>query len=372
MWSVSSRIERVEAYRESPLRTASRWMRRHRTATLATVALLIASLLGMSGYSAFVSNLAQRERRARVEATVARSESLRVAAMFAAQSVGFRMNDRWRILEQEAAQPELIQRLEQTMSDPDETPWEQLDLWLTAIKSRQHEAAGQPDSWFVCDATGRQVARFPASQASIGNSYAHRDYFHGNGADLATGKTGIPFHIEQPHRSKVYQSDSTGTLKVALTVPIWNRRQPTPDRKFLGILGMSVVLGELIELQTGLGSQQIALVIDTSTNVIDGRAVKGLVLHHPRQNERPSGESFATMAIDGPALERVQQLVVGDDSAETTILVEDFSDPLAPDRSPTGVAWAAPVVVPGRTPAEGRTGWVVVVAEMTDGRKAGS
>ena len=355
--------EPVTSYDEPFLRRTARWMRRHRSATAMTALLLITSVLGMMGYSAVVSTMVERERTARIAAIEARNQSLRLAANFAARSVAFRMNDRWRILENEASRSNLIQLLTTANSSLEETPWNGLQLLLTSIKENYQSAAGQPDSWFLCDATGRQVARVPTSRRSLGESYQHRDYFHGNGQDLPEGQTGDPPHIDQPHRSKVYISTSTDSLKVALTVPVWSETQASPDQKFLGILGMSVPLGEFSELQTQLGSNQVAMVIDVAENQINGKTWNGLILHHPKQEQSET----KLAAISTSMLERILPACEGQfDSSSLAAedqIIRNFRDPFAANSEHHWTACFSPVMIIGRPDEIAKTRWAVIVAE---------
>ena len=78
------------------------------------------------------------------------------------------------------------------------------------------------------------------------------------------GDVGDPFHIDGPHKSQAYVSTSTGLLKIALTVPSGHSTRITPDRAFLGILGMSVSLGEFHELQVNLQSRDRTLSSSTT------------------------------------------------------------------------------------------------------------
>ncbi len=263
---------------------------------------------------------------------------------------------------------ELIELLTKAQ-DPEQTDWNAIQGLLLRFKEDYHSSAGHPDSWFVCDATGRQVARVPSSATSIGRNYAHRDYFHGHGSDgVGDADAG---HISDVHRSEVYISSSTGTLRVALTRPIWSQEAVTPEREFLGILGMSVSLGEFRELQTGLGSEQLVMVVDLEQNVMGEESYEGLVLHHPEM-ESSRGEEPRTIGqllltrLREVREQAVSQISQSDSNSWTAeLLLNSFDDPwhTIPLTNTHWVAAFSPVLIQGRSPGIADTGWGVIVAE---------
>ena len=87
--------------------------------------------------------------------------------------------------------------------------WRRLEDWLGARKA-DHDQEAPADSWFINDVRGMQVARSPRSDASRGENYAHRDYFHGQGVDLPKETTDLKPIDQSPHLSAVYRSTSTG------------------------------------------------------------------------------------------------------------------------------------------------------------------
>ena len=298
--------EPVVAFPESMLRRASRWITRNRYLSFVVGTGLLFGLLGSFLYSSIVTRYARMERTALVHAKSARVQSLRLAAGFAANSVALKLSDRWRILELAAQDDRLIKLMSEVPQDEQSIEWSEYQTQLLHIKESFHLASGSPDSWFLCDKSGLQLARVPAA-SSIGKRYHQRDYFHGGrviqpkkeaGQDPAGGKTSTqePPHIEDVHKSKVYVSSSSGALKVALTRPIWSQSDVNPNRKFLGILGMSVSLGEFRELQTGLGDEQLVLVVDTDRNLIDKEPYEGLLLHHPELSKRARNDDPAAVA----------------------------------------------------------------------------
>jgi hypothetical protein len=85
--------------------------------------------------------------------------------------------------------------------------------------------------------------------------------------------------ITARHLSAVYRSTSTGHLKVALSVPIENGLRGR-ERGVVGVLAMSVDLGEFNVLVKQLPPGQELVIVDLRQSNIDGESRRGLVLHH--------------------------------------------------------------------------------------------
>jgi hypothetical protein len=161
-----------------------------------------------------------------------------------------------------------------------------LELWLGAKRSNSSRQV-QGESWFVNDGTGTQIARSPQSSRSTGRNYAHRDYFHGQGRDVPEGTEGLE-PIEASHLSAVYRSTSDGTLRVAFSVPIENGRSGA-EREVIGVLAMSVDLGDFDVLERRLPEQYEVVLIDLREEEIEdeqGQAQRGrgLVLHQQQRD----------------------------------------------------------------------------------------
>ena len=358
--------ESVAAHRETGVARGLRWLRHHRDIAWMMIVGASALITGLVIFSTIVTTLAHRQHQASQVAEQARNHSLELVATFASDSVVRRITERWQILEFKSAEDQLVQRLSEIEADAEavENHWTALSNFLRRTRDNFDQVAGHPDSWFICDATGRQVARIPESDRSIGNRYAHRDYFHGNGRDLPSGKTGEPFHISAPHKSHAYFSSSTGELKIALTVPIWSQREITPDRRFLGIMGMSVSLGEFAELQVNLRKGQNIMIVDASQDYLDDQPERGLVLFHPLMSgkERQDAASQTKpVRIDPMTLKTTLAAV------KSHSLIEHFHDPFD-DHQREWVAAARPVKIPGTS--SDQPSWLVIVAECVDELKA--
>ena len=124
-------------------------------------------------------------RESAEEALQARQHALQLAASFAASEILKEINLRFDILNRLASgrRAAATDGARSTTRPNDEALWKRLEEWLGARKADNDEKRPS-DSWFINDARGIQVARSPRSEASRGENYAYRDYFHGQGADL--------------------------------------------------------------------------------------------------------------------------------------------------------------------------------------------
>ena len=156
--------------RRSGKRLVARWRAWSRFAAVAAIGWLAWEATGRR------ESVQERPRGAR--------HALQVAAGFAASEILKEINLRFDILNRLAAEDELQQLMNQILRSPsDEATWRRLENWLGARKA-DHDREAPADSWFINDVRGVQVARSPRSDASRGENYAHRDYFHGQGVDL--------------------------------------------------------------------------------------------------------------------------------------------------------------------------------------------
>ena len=216
------------------------------------------------------------------------AEKLQSVAGLTARELSTAIDRRIQILESAADDPRLQGWLTAAASTDPATPplgdsEHPLQQWIVDQRSRGDEKLGfRSSSWFVTDAKGLQVARAPYSPASMGQSYATRDYFHGQGANLDEPDESSIEPLREPHRSAVYGSTTAkGDLKVAFSVPIYGDAQGAGRQPVIGVLAISASLGdfaEYAELET-TGGEEI-LLADTGEDDIEGDPRKGLVLHH--------------------------------------------------------------------------------------------
>jgi hypothetical protein len=337
--------------------------RRNTAAVVGLVAVvtlsLVAAVVG-TGMALRLSDLAGRER-------ALRSRSLAAAASFAARMVGKEVDQRWVLLESESASRELAAALSEPSDSGTSSDRAALQAWLQGV-SDTHRVRARAESWFVTDAAGVQHARVPYDDTTVGANFAFRDYFHGGGRDLSPEEAVGVAPLQEPHRSNVFRSQATDDLMVAFTVPIWGEADPGGVRSVLGVLGMTVELGQFEALQLGPGSEQVAVLVDTRA---DSSGRRGLVVHHAelarlqaelRDEERRSGV-LPSYYVPPEALDRFNRLSEVR-STRTGPSVEDATSSLALEegwRDPVGGLYAGPWLAAFEPVRD--TGWVVVVQE---------
>lgn len=233
--------------------------------------------------------------------------------------------------------------------------WEPLSIWLAAEKE-DYDRHSPAESWFVVISDGTQVARAPSTR-SVGKNYAHRDYFHGQGMDLEEGVKGVA-PIDSPHRSAVYESTSTQRLKVAFSVPVWDRPNPIVTSQVAGILAMSLDLGGFLALEDDLPPGKEVMLVDLRVDEIEGTPKRGLILHHNDLANRNRAGNLARLSDD--LLARVETALK---SGERLKIVDDYPDPL--ERRGKGEFWCAvtPVEVRRNNDEVIPTDWVVLVQQ---------
>ncbi|MBX3444088.1 MAG: protein kinase [Planctomyces sp.] len=358
--------EPVTAARENVVQRWSRWCRRHRGTVRTLASLGLAATLAALFAAVAFRRMAGDEFAARVAAEQAREQGLQAAAKFAARTVAGEVDLRWRILETEAADSELRTLLEQiNASDDGAEVRARLQGWLDA-RFIEHAAAAKAASWFVTDRRGMQQARSPIAD-TVGRSFAFRDYFHGLGRELSADEAAGVEPIRSVYRSSVYDSQASHHLMVAFSVPVWSGKVGMPGRQVIGVLAMTVELGQFSVLQSDLGTDQMAVLVDTRTDWVGGTAAgeRGLVLHHPVLEDQPGdGPDDTVSRIDPELLQDLIRLrgarLSGRNGSGGAAIRTDYRDPL--DRS--GDAWLAafePVLVQGRPDELRDTGWVVIV-----------
>ncbi|MEZ6071310.1 MAG: serine/threonine-protein kinase [Pirellulales bacterium] len=225
--------------------------------------LLVVALFGWLAYSAAMSESTTAVTQKTLETNY-------YAAQLVAESVAGKIDHRWRVLSEEAAQPEFVKLLkaaaavDQLGSDE----WKALGEWLIAARARAERSGLASTSWFATNADGLQLARDPFS-ITVGRRFARRDYFNGRGEDFASDEGLDLTPIRHAHKSVVFPSKATHNLMVAFSVPVWDVTtagdevasdsissggapadgvDATVDRQPIGILAMTVELGEFAEL----------------------------------------------------------------------------------------------------------------------------
>jgi len=364
-------------------------MRRHRGVSQILM-ISISLIILISSFSAVIMrNLAIKEGLAKIQANQMRDRSLQLAARSAATSMALKINDAWRILEIESTSELLLHELSTRPQSGRTGPGNPIQSWLEE-KSKLHQLATQAASWFICDAQGTQVARYPYYEdpqkkkiyESIGKKFNHRDYFHGNGYDLSSGERADPAYISGVHLSCVYQSSNTANLKVAFSIPLWSHSTEEAEKQFMGILGYSVELGQFAVLQDAKESEsfhQISVLADMRDH---GRALGksqyGLILQHPRMSsflhtKNPRLESLPRLSprqqeqIEEFRTIRVQEIRKTGFAASIgeVLLLKNFQDSFETSDSRRFTAACEPVCVVGRSEDVFDTGWLVIVEEAS-------
>jgi serine/threonine-protein kinase len=377
--------EDVSVYDEPLFERTVRRVRRHRGAAVASVGLvfaLIAGLMGLTGLAGRRAELEHREKLAAQDserrADVARAEGMRVAARLAAQAVAADVDLRWRILESRGADPELA-RLLTAASGKLAGSAEQRALQAWTEKT----ATADPiptRSWCVYDGSGIQLARYPY-EATVGKSYRFRDYFHGQGRDLPenSAEAAAASPIRDVYRTATFISKADDAmLTVMFSAPIWNGADRTGPP--LGVISMSVAVGEYGNLLKGMSAGQAAVLIDVRNDRIDGVEHGGLVLAHPRLNEwrlrsLADGRPVTIRAGDADVAKflELQKTAVSlkawsqSDSQPSAIRGDyrtDYVDSVAnPENRPVKAA-IAPIVVQTRHGKASNLEWVVIVQDL--------
>ena len=338
--------EPVAGHAETLLEKVFRWQRSHQGATkiAGILLILLVSVLVISSLS-FWRFAESNEIKTR--------ESLETAVKFAAQTVELEMNSRWQALNLAARDPKLLEILKNIQGDGSNGVSEVLKA---RIKYHRNAFQGfKNDTWFLCSATGSQVARSPTSNRSGGKIYSHRDYFHGNGIDYEQTLPGEPLPgdppwIEQPHLSVVYLGTTEQKLKVAYSVPVYVN-PGTDDEDFVGVIGMSVKLGGFRFLSGDILKNHHLILVDLREDWLNGDPMKGLILHHPDLEERVTGDREARPRL---AADLVKALKASD----TSFYLENFVDPVLGSRRGSLAAFAKVSVGSDRDAA-----WAVVVRE---------
>jgi len=360
----------VSSYREPLTRRIARWARRHRMLAQLATAGLVLLLLTAGTAAVLLKRMAGDEYRARQTA-------LLMAARLAASTAALQIDSRWRILEHEADNRDLVAALSALPAEggpaadkaaPGEgrKRWVAVQAALDAIASANRDAV-DAESWSVCDAKGVQVARFPMAD-TIGQSFSHRDYFHGGAGDLEPGTPAPP--LKEVHRSTVYKSTTTGKLKVAFSAPIWSGPTGVEGRRCVGVLLMAFDVGVLFRSIDAIGGWNASrapfavAVIDLREDRIDGAPRAGLILENPDIVRADLTTAPAVQDTRAPA-EIVARL--RDESAKRrTQPSAPGPEALAFDAEVPTIAAAEPIVILGRPVHLADIGWAVLVHERQE------
>ncbi len=294
------------------------------------------------------------------------------AEKIAIEEIGSEIVKRFAILEEAArdgAVAKLILSLDANISR-EEMAEHELINWIRFHRNDNHDKAPS-DSWFINDQHGVQIARDPLIDPrteklvkSFMSSYAYRNYFHGLSKDLPKGANGEINPIESPNLSAVYTSRNTGKLKVAFSVPIWSEPNEGEKRTVVGVLSMSVGLGEFEVLDNYMRREKKKIVlVDLRKDYLESDAQpptespkRGLILEHPLASTWEDETSYPRVALE--VLESMLASPKG--------FVAGYHDPFS--RKVEETYWGAFAPVPGTAEysatgekERGVSGWSVLV-----------
>ncbi len=337
---------------------------------------LLLLVVGLFAWQGFVAALSQSE-----DALVARAlESNKFAAQYVSRATGGEVGRRFRRLDPILQSDELLTVLRETVEHPEiremlvrladpRLPEKEAGPLMEAFrrhpqrqKLQEALAAAIPpetskdekiNSWFLDDARGTQIARVPdeSRTLTIGRNYAWRTYFHGGKRDVPdrSWRPAAGEHVTKTQMSAAFQSEATNLWNVAVSAPL----TAGPAGEFLGVVGMTIGLGDLVELQGN--PNQFAVVVEDPTDDMPGH-----VLQHP---------VFAELRAKGGRLpkEITQQKVRVETLPNTPVRRRNYRDPIAevPGGEEYDQQWLAemePVQVGGQD-----SGWLVIVQESYDG-----
>lgn len=247
--------------------------------------------------------------------------SNQMAAQFAAKTLEGEFLLLFRLIEQEANQPEVRRRVallntagdkllaacvDNTGQDaPPESKAaavalkqldEQTDLQtyvaerLEAIRaSRFASGSAIFDSLFVNDPKGTNVAIQFANQSDailkdpVGRNFAHRSYFLGTRRDRLGAPRSELTPTRHTHLSAVFRSSATGRWKVGISAPIWPKSREFEAAEAMDPIGVLVLTINLGDLSLLPADEKTKNARDRFATLVDGRVGKlqGTLLQHP-------------------------------------------------------------------------------------------
>lgn len=272
-------------------------------------------------------------------------ESDVVASNILALSLKREIENRIRQLSELAASPDLVRQIESGEAGSWTGNRSDIWTWLNAARKRVDPNEDQDTSWFLCDARGFQRWRSPADRTTIDQNWAHRDYFHGLGADFDRNNIRP---IERPHISEAFQSRATNQMMFALSVPVRNRAG-----QVIGILARTTHLGYLLEdYQSSIHGQDDG--IERTMTLIDDRSWQLI------ENSQLEADFLPDLEEEQLARLRLtpeMQSRFGDRKHQPEVRFTDYSDPISTIDSRFDGEWLAAASAVGGTP------WWAIVQE---------
>jgi serine/threonine protein kinase len=341
-------------------------------------------------------------------------QSNRLAAKHVAKTVAQGIRRRWGILRRAASDKDLHQRLKGAAGPIQDNKIQALEKRLDELFVR-HYGLENASAWFLVDAEGRLLAISPQErresvktlEVKPGKSLRDREYFHGKREHFEPDDPRVknlgPATV--PQLSTVIKSRLGKHPRIVIfSVPVTDG-----GRKPIGVLGMSVELGQFHELQSddrasgttpgnegGYQTGGFATLVDTRKDYLSetdqpglilqlqrpfGRlsffstGQPGLILQHPQlEHMAAQSEELPPVRLSPEQVQDLQKLV--DQEKETDLFLPAYRDPFGKDHQPYQGKWlvvARPVRFESRSPPTGqnvdhqvddvRTKWVVLVQE---------
>ncbi len=311
-------------------------------------------------------------------ATIEKSRKLAVitlqafAEVVALKDIGGELTKRFRILQDAAAEPQLLAMVQQFDSEKARQQLTEHDLqqWIREHRKDNIDRA-KSDSWFLNDRRGVQIARHPLMDEETGtvvdsflHSYAYRNYFHGGEHDLPRKQAKDIEPLAKPYLSAVYVSSTTNKLKVALSVPVWSKPPAGESPRVAAVLSMSVGLEAFEVLSAKKKEGKDIIIADMRSDFLDNDPNsssqkierRGMVLQHPLQASWKDDQRNPRLA---------PEVLTAIDVQNKSGFVSGYHDPLATD--PNAKFWGAfePVKYDITDPLTGArttvsSGWVVL------------
>jgi hypothetical protein len=229
---------------------AEEWYRQHRDRTrlrragwLGSIVIVLAVLLiAFLAYTDFI----RTDDKLKQVITDNTYEGNRLTAQFAADFAGWRVRRFWVSLVE--ASSEDTERAGSLLKGFQQKSKADLQVWADA-QLRKHKPLGE-HTWAVFNREGFLMARAPKPpDPFFHESYAFRDYFHGQGKDLPRDDKIRPQPLQEFHVSVSFRSDIDEKVKVAFSVPAWSTAEEgRNEREVLGVVTLTTDPERLLEL----------------------------------------------------------------------------------------------------------------------------
>jgi hypothetical protein len=237
----------------------------------------------------------------------------------------------------------------------------ELDDWLARWKSRydnQVDANSRSSMWFAINRDGLQFGTAPPLPQEHRFIYrGFRDYFHGQGRDLANENGPAPHPITGPIRTGVYKRkvhESDEFWSVAFSVPVWAAEDGQGEP--IGVLGMNLDLKGHTRVEGD--RERFAVLVDTRP---DSTGRRGLIVRHPHLEHAKDDGSQGLVT-----LHYADAIVRWADSGKPEFPEEhEYEDPVGGEFAGPWLAAVERVVVRlDGSPVD--TGWVVLIQERRE------